>query len=152
MPTENNGKLMCEDDGVELEEFEDSEGVGYECPDCHWIVMASELEPLPEPERRHALLYLATEGERYSPRELRYVHALTSFAKEQGWEVQGALVERRKPTNSAVYSDMIDDFKSGKVDALIMWDEQTHRPAVYDTEIPGVADWPRDGHLDDAGE
>lgn len=40
----NDGKQMCEDDGVEMEEFEDAEGKGWECPQCHWIVMANELK------------------------------------------------------------------------------------------------------------
>lgn len=153
MSTTSSGELRCEDDDIALEEFEDAEGTGFECPQCHWVVMASELgtKPTPnaepKPERRDALLYLATEGERYSPKDLREIDAMRSFAKGQGWVVQGAVIEPQRPTRSAVYSDMIDDFRAGKVDALITWNEELNRPTVWDTEIPGEADWPRGTHL-----
>lgn len=57
--------LLCEDDGVEMVEFEDVEGIGYACPDCHWIVMAKELEPqeAPKRERREITVRVVVEFE-----------------------------------------------------------------------------------------
>jgi hypothetical protein len=153
MPTENGGKMMCEDDGIELEEFEDAEGVGYECPECHWIVMARELEEQEqgESERRHAVLYMATKGERYSPEDLTQIEALLAFARKQGWDVQGAVVEPDRPTRSAVYTDLIEDLRAGKIDSIIEWDRESNLPSVWDTEIPGEVDWiPPSSRLGDA--
>lgn len=45
-----NLEPMCEDDGVPMEEFEDAEGVGWECPQCHWIVMRRQAEEQPKAE------------------------------------------------------------------------------------------------------
>jgi hypothetical protein len=94
-----------------------------------------------QPTNNRALLYLATEGERYSPQELGQIESLMMFASRQGWDVQGALVEREKPTRSAMYSEMIEDLRTGKIGAIIEWDKATEMPTVWDTEIPGEASW-----------
>lgn len=102
-----------------------------------------------------ALLYMATKGERYSLQELRNIEALMVFALRQGWDVQGALVEPDRPTRSAMYTEMLEDLRTGKIGAIIEWDEQSDIPTVWDTEIPGYPDWSEDpigdadGHMHD---
>lgn len=91
-------------------------------------------------ENNDALLYMATEGERYTPEELRQIEALKSFAERHGWEVVGALVERQKPTRSALYSEMLEDLRTGKIGAIIEWDAESGLATVWDTEIPGEPD------------
>ncbi|MFE2101588.1 hypothetical protein [Streptomyces sp. NPDC059468] len=94
-----------------------------------------------------AVLYMATKGERVSRSELRQMESLMMFAQRKGWEVDGALIEHRKPTRSALYTELLEDLRAGKIGEVLEWNEEINLPTTWDHEKPSRLG---DGRLGDA--
>ncbi|MGW5773123.1 hypothetical protein ACWEVY_28725 [Streptomyces longwoodensis] len=91
-------------------------------------------------ENRKAAIYLEISGDRASPEELDKLTALTAFARAQGWELTGALIERFTHYPSEAHKQLIADWRSSEIAALIVWDDELGYPGVFEDEWPGYPD------------
>lgn len=77
----------------------------------------------------NAMIYMVTRGPRYTPGELDQLAEIKEFAQREGWELSGALVDPVRPT--ALFLNLIEDYRAGKIDALIMWDGGLGQPVAW---------------------
>lgn len=86
------------------------------------------------PDKKTTLIYMRTESDRYSPNEISQLAALKVFADAQGWDLAGAAVEQR--AYYSVWDQIREEFEDGKIQAVIMWDEEHGYPGVWEDDLP----------------
>ncbi|MFI0265582.1 hypothetical protein [Streptomyces luteogriseus] len=88
------------------------------------------------PENNAAVLYLQTAGERYTPQEVAQLTLLKAFADATGWDLQSAVVEPETASERPQWKWVRESFETGKIQAVIMWDEELSHPGVWEDDLP----------------
>lgn len=77
---------------------------------------------------------MRTAGSLYSEDEIDQLASTKAFARAQGWTLVGAAVE---PEGSDVrWKQVVQDFNSGKLQAVIVWDQELGYPGVWEDDLP----------------